>query len=63
MKPIELKKNLSKDMKKLVKEYLEKGIKIFFAYRLDGYLCLYEMDETNYWKNGNFIKIYINIGD
>lgn len=63
MKPIELRKNLSEHMKQLVKEYSEKGIKVFFAYRLDGYLCIYEYDENNYWQNGKYIKIYINNGD
>lgn len=64
MKPIELRKNLSEHMKQVVKEYSEKGIKIFFAYRLDGYLCIYEYEyDSDYWQNGKYIKIYINKGE
>lgn len=57
--PIELKLYLSEEMKKVKKIYAEKGIKIFFAYGLNGYLNIYEVHETNFWKNGIYLKPYI----
>lgn len=58
MNPMELKTNLTEDMKRVKKLFSEKGIKIFFAYRLDGYLAIYESDLYT-WKNGQFLKVYI----
>lgn len=63
MNPVELRKNLSEHMKQLVKEYSEKGIKVFFAYRIDGYLGIYEMDDPHFWQNGKFIKLYKKNGE
>ena len=62
MKPIELKKNLSEHMKQVKREYANKGIKVFFAYDIKGCLCIYEYD-SDFWKNGKYIKIYINNGE
>lgn len=58
MKPIELKTQLSDDMKRVKKLYSEKCKKVFFAYGLNGYLNIYEVHETNFWKNGIFLKNY-----
>ena len=63
MKPIELKEKLSEHMKQVKREYSNQGIKIFFAYGLDGYLGVYEYGINDFWRNGKFIKFYINNGD
>lgn len=62
MKPIELRKNLSEHMQQVKREYSNQGIKIFFAYDIKGYLCIYEYD-SDYWQDGKYIKIYINKGE
>lgn len=58
MKPVELKTQLSDDMKRVKKLYFEKGKKVFFGYGLNGYLNIYEYDCTNYWKNGDYLTVY-----